>query len=85
MSDDAKVEGQNIDLGQLANKVLAGKIYEPAKARKVRPDNHNSGQSANGAADSNNGKGLVKDQIKGAERQSHISPEILLSKRWIIG
>jgi hypothetical protein len=76
-ADDAKKEGQNIDLQQMANEVLAGKVYEPAKGRN---GNNNSEQSANGANGkiSNNGKG--KGQVKKQQQQKENKNIICLQK-----
>jgi len=78
--DDINEEGQNVDLQQLANESLAGKVYEPAKGRNARDSNHNnnSEQSANGANGSNNGKG--KGQVKKQQQQKENKNIIYLQK-----
>jgi hypothetical protein len=64
-ADDVKKEEQNIDLRQLANEVLVGKVYEPVKERNARTDDHNNGGQSNNEAHGSipsNGNGKVKHQ-----------------------
>lgn len=85
MADDVKEEVQNVDLQKMANEVLAGKVYKPAKGRNERTDNHNnnSRQSANETYDSipSNGKGRGKGKDQ-AEQQSKEKNIIYLQKHY---
>jgi hypothetical protein len=75
-ADDVKKGEQNVDLRQLANEVLVGKVYEPAKGRTERTNDNDSGQRANETYGSIpiNGKGKRKDQ---GEQQSKEKKNII--------